>query len=201
MAPTPRHIYTIGHSNHALEIFLHLLRQHAIEVLVDVRSQPYSRYTPHFTADALKRAAQDAGLRYLYLGRELGGRPEDAACYDAQGRVRYDLVARSQSFQAGIERLLTGSARYRVALLCAEEDPAGCHRRRLVGRVLQDQHGIEVLHIRGDGSIQPEIELREAEARLLAGAQLTLFNTPADEAAAWTSLLVVRPPDSRPASR
>lgn len=194
MAPTLQYIYTVGHSNHALEIFLGLLQQHAIEVLVDVRSQPYSRYTPHFTAAALKSAIQAAGLHYLYLGKELGGRPDDDACYDPQGRVRYDLVARSLPFQAGIERLLTGIGRYRVALLCAEEDPSGCHRRRLVGRVLRDQHGIEVLHIRGDGSIQPERELREAEERLLDGAQLTLFNTPADDAAEWTSLLVVRPP-------
>jgi uncharacterized protein (DUF488 family) len=192
-APARQCLYTIGHSNHALEIFLGLLHQHAIEVLVDVRSQPYSRYTPHFTGATLKSAIQKAGLRYLYLGKELGGRPDDDSFYDDRGRVRYDLVALSLSFKEGIERLLSGIARYRVALLCAEEDPSGCHRRLLVGRVLTDQHGIEVIHIRGDGSVQSEPDLREDEMRRHAGAQLTLFNTPADDDTAWTSVLAVRP--------
>src|SRR5271165_1234056 len=108
MAPAHQRIYTIGHSNHALEIFLGLLHQHAIEVLVDVRSQPYSRFTPHFTGSTLKSAIQAAGVRYLFLGKELGGRPDDDAFYTAQGRVRYDLVAVSAPFQAGVERLLAG---------------------------------------------------------------------------------------------
>jgi uncharacterized protein (DUF488 family) len=196
LAPDRRRIFTIGHSNHALEIFLDLLRQHGVEVLVDVRSQPYSRYTPHFTATALKSAVLEAGLRYLYLGKELGGRPDpdNDAFYNPEGHVYYNRVAEWSCFQEGIERVLTGIARYRVALLCAEEDPIDCHRHLLIGWVLQDRHDVEVLHIRGDGSVQAERELREAEERKYEGVQQTLFNIPSvDEDAVRLSRRPVRP--------
>src|SRR5438105_15685627 len=92
---TRRCLYTIGHSNHPLDTFIGLLQAHAIQVLVDVRSQPYSRYTPHFESRQLRAAVTSHGIAYLYLGRELGGRPEGAAFYDADSHVRYDLGAES----------------------------------------------------------------------------------------------------------
>ncbi|MDO8673135.1 MAG: DUF488 domain-containing protein, partial [Dehalococcoidia bacterium] len=71
-------IFTIGHSNHAFEAFVDLLRRHGIEVLVDVRSQPYSKYTPHFDHRNLEAAIANQGFKYMYLGKELGGRPDGA---------------------------------------------------------------------------------------------------------------------------
>ena len=157
-------IYTVGHSNVSQEAFIALLEQHGIEVLVDVRSAPYSKYVPHFNGDALKQAVVRAGIKYLYLGRELGGKPREPRFYDSEGHVRYDLIAESPQFQEGIERLLRGIREHRVALMCNEEDPHECHRRLLVGRVLTAR-GVAVLHIRGDGRIQPEAELAEAERK------------------------------------
>lgn len=155
-------VFTIGHSNVEVAAFLALLTQHAVEVLVDVRSEPYSKYVPHFNGPALRRAAEAAGLKYLYLGRELGGRPKETRYYDAEGHVRYDLVAASPQFLAGVERLLQGVGKLRVALMCNEENPTECHRRLLVGRVLAE-HGVAVVHIRGDGRLQPEADLAESE--------------------------------------
>jgi uncharacterized protein (DUF488 family) len=157
-APATLCVLTIGHSNHTVEHFLSLLKAHAIHVVVDTRSQPYSKYSTQFDHEALKLALQDAGIRYLYLGRELGGRPEADEFYDGEGHVLYDRVAATSLFQEGLSRLERGIREYNVALLCAEENPAACHRRLLVGRVLLD-HGIQVEHIRGDGRIQTEEEV------------------------------------------
>jgi uncharacterized protein (DUF488 family) len=176
-------VLTVGHSNHAVEHFLGLLKAHAIQVVVDARSQPYSKYATQFDHDALKLALQDAGIRYLYLGRELGGRPEGEEFYDSEGHVLYDRVAVTTLFQEGLSRLERGIREYTVALLCAEENPAACHRRLLVGRVLLD-HGFEVEHIRGDGRIQTEEEIA-AEANPDRD-QLSLFQKA--EAEPWKSI-------------
>src|SRR2546422_9418700 len=100
-----RAVYTIGHSSHQREVFLNLLTQHAIEVLVDVRSHPSSRAVPHFNGPALKEALSVTPVKYLYLGRELGGRPSDPDFYDDTGRVLYFRLADSPLYQEGIRRL------------------------------------------------------------------------------------------------
>jgi uncharacterized protein (DUF488 family) len=176
-------VFTIGHSNHAVEHFLTLLKSHAVQVAVDTRSQPYSKYATQFDHEALKLALQDAGIRYLYLGRELGGRPEGEEFYDDEGHVLYNRVATTSLFQEGLSRLERGIREYNVAMLCAEENPAACHRRLLVGRVLLDR-GIQVEHIRGDGRIQTEEEVT-AEADPDRD-QLSLFQKA--EAEPWKSI-------------
>jgi len=155
-------VLTIGHSNYAIDKLICLLEQHQVQVLVDVRSQPRSKYVPHFDAASLKRAVEAAGLKYLFLGKELGGMPEGKEFYDAEQHALYARIAAWEPFQRGIARLLEGIRKHRVAIMCSEEDPTDCHRRLLVGRVLRE-HGIAVRHIRGDGRIQPEEELVRQE--------------------------------------
>jgi len=156
-------LYSIGHSNVALEDLFCLLKSHRIEVVADVRSSPRSRYVPHFDARSLQGALAQQEIKYVSLGSQLGGRPDGDEFYDEQDHVRYDQVARSQTFQAGIDRVLKGARNYRIALLCSEEDPLKCHRHLLIGRVLRDR-GVAVLHIRGDGRIQAEDDLDCASA-------------------------------------
>ena len=184
-------IYTIGHSNHSLEEFLNLLRRYEIQVLVDVRSQPYSRFAPHFSAPALRVEVLKSGFKYVYLGKELGGRPQEPEYYDESGRVDYAMVAESAVFRSGCERLKNGAADYRVAILCAEENPAGCHRRLLVGRVLVAE-GVDVLHIRGDGSLTSETELDAAEHPVDQGNQLSLFGPEQYVRREWKSVHPIR---------
>jgi uncharacterized protein (DUF488 family) len=155
-------VLTIGHSNRSMDEFLTLLKQHAVQVLADVRSQPHSKYVPHFDHASLKRAVEVAELQYVFLGRELGGMPEDREFYDAEGHVVYFRIAASEPFKRGIARLLEGIRKYRVAIMCGEEDPTNCHRRLLVGKVLKEQ-GVGVKHIRADGRIQTEEELVQQE--------------------------------------
>lgn len=154
-----RTIYSIGHSNHSLDKFFGLLAEHGIEVLVDVRSQPYSKYTTHFNKAEIKQAVAEHGLKYLFLGKELGGRPDNPDLYDeSDGHVDYTQVATSPLFLEGIERLEKGSEKYRVAIMCSEEKPQNCHRHLLIGRVLVER-GNRVLHLRADGSTQSQHEV------------------------------------------
>ena len=150
--------FTVGHSNHSAEKFAGLLKRHGIEVLVDTRSRPYSRHAPHFNNSTLEETLSKDGIGYLFLGRELGGRPEEEIFYDTEGRVDYALVGSSQPFLDGISRLEQKIRTSTVALLCSEEDPTRCHRRLLVGRALEER-GITLRHIRGDGSIHVEGEM------------------------------------------
>src|ERR1700744_6045810 len=102
-------IWTVGHSTHPVDELVALLQAKQINVLADVRSQPYSRHNPQFRRENLKASLEAAGLRYVFLGAELGGRPPEREFFDAKGHVRYDLVRETERFKAGRERLLTGA--------------------------------------------------------------------------------------------
>jgi len=187
----PREIFTIGHSNHPIEKFVSLLTQHSIRILVDSRSHPYSKYVPHFDREPLSSYLEPCGIRYLYMGDELGGRPPEAEYYDTEGRVQYYRVAASDRFRSGISRLLKGSGDFRIAVLCGEEDPTCCHRRLLVSKVLTE-NGISVQHIRGSGAVQPESELVASET----ATQLEMFEISSqDRLYEWKSTQSVLPRD------
>lgn len=154
----PLRIYSIGHSNHDFSEFLALLRAHAVETVADVRSSPWSRFASQFNREVLERSLQAAGVRYVFLGEALGGRPEGDTFYDADGHVLYGALAETPWFQAGVESLEEEARRSRLAMMCSEEDPTGCHRRLLVTRVLCER-GVRVDHIRGTGRVVSEDEL------------------------------------------
>ena len=152
-------IYTIGHSNHAQEVFSNLLTQAKIEVLVDVRSNPNSRWAAFANRDSLKEVLESVQIQYIYLGDVLGGRPYDSDSYDYRtGKADYQAIREEEYYQHGIKRLLSGLKRYRVCVMCTEEDPSHCHRNLLVAESLR-QEGVVVFHIRGDGRIQTDEEL------------------------------------------
>lgn len=152
MSATTNPVFTIGHSTHSAEEFLALLRQHQVEAVADVRSSPFSRFNPQFNREALERCLKTNGIRYVFLGKELGARSEDRSCY-LDGRVQYARLAQTPLFQSGLDRVLQGAARYRVALMCAEKEPLECHRTLLVAKALAVA-GQPVLHIHADGHIE-----------------------------------------------
>ena len=145
-------IYTLGHSNLSLEEFLALLRRHAISLVVDVRSEPYSGFSPHFTRGALEPAITAAGFAYRFAGATLGGKPKDPALLGPRGVPDYDSIAAQPSFHRALEHLCALAERQAVALVCSEGDPMQCHREKLLARELRAR-GVEVRHILGDGSI------------------------------------------------
>jgi uncharacterized protein (DUF488 family) len=157
-------IYTIGHSNHAPDKFVQLLSDARIEVLVDVRSHPNSPWASYANPHTLKQVLKAEGIRYIYLGDILGGRPSDTDCYNPQtGKADYQLMQNKELFHQGISRLLEGSKKHRICILCAEEDPSSCHRNLLVGESLRKK-GVQMLHIRGTGQIQTDEELWKDKA-------------------------------------
>jgi len=147
-----RIIFSIGHSNHSIEQFVALLRQHGITALADVRSAPYSRFQPQFNKDALERSLKAEGIRYVFLGKELGARSDDRSCFQKR-RVRYPLLAKTPLFRKGLERVMTGAKTFTVAIMCAEKEPLECHRTLLVSRALEVE-GVSVQHILVDGGVE-----------------------------------------------
>jgi len=171
MSETVNTILTIGHSTHSAEAFFALLRQHDVEAVADVRSSPFSRFNPQFNRLPLEQSLKANGIRYVFLGKELGARSDDRSCYD-HGHVQYSRLAQTALFQSGLDRVLQGSAKYRVALMCAEKEPLECHRTLLVAKALAAR-GHKVLHIHADG----RLETHEAALERL----LTLTGVPDED--------------------
>lgn len=160
-------LYTIGHSNHPLDDFLGLLKQHAITDLVDIRSAPQSRFSPHFNKKRLESTLPEHGMIYHFRGEALGGRPKDPSVYTGE-KADFGLVMQREWYQAGIRDLLTLLQQVeahagRVAIMCSEGDPDQCHRHHLIARslldpqvkIVGDEIGVEIVHILKDGDLRP----------------------------------------------
>lgn len=143
-------IYTIGHSNHEFGELLQSLRRHGIELVVDVRSSPYSQHNPQFNREELALSLKESGMDYAFHGNSLGGRPDDPSCYD-EGEINYARVREKPWFDDAIAHVCWEATNRVVALLCAEEDPYRCHRHMLVTQELLDR-GAVVIHIRAGGA-------------------------------------------------
>lgn len=190
-SPTQLTAWTIGHSRHEFDVFANLLGKFDIDVVVDVRSVPMSRIAPQFNQVSLKKSLASVGVDYIFMGPELGGRPDDDEMYDAKGFVLYNRVAESDLFLEGIQRLRQGLATHRVAIMCSESSPVGCHRHLLIGRVLASE-GVEVVNILNDGSSVSYTEM-VGEYR-----QEVFFELDGGEP--WKSALTVRPAAAQRAS-
>jgi uncharacterized protein (DUF488 family) len=154
-------VFTIGHSNLEFARFAALLKQHGIQAVADVRSSPYSQYNPQFNREPLQRALREQGISYVFLGEELGARRSEPECY-VNGRADYSLISQTTAFKHGLDRIIQGAAKMRVAMMCAEKDPLDCHRCILVSPRLRER-GIEVQHILNDGALETQ---DQAECRL-----------------------------------
>lgn len=166
-------VWTIGHSTHALEPFLRLLTENGINAVADVRSSPFSRYTPWFNRVEFKAALAESGIAYSFLGKELGARPDDRSVY-RDGMARYELIAGTALFEQGLNRVLAGARRFRIALMCAEKDPLDCHRNVLVSRALA-QRGAEINHILADGRVESNTETERRLMDMVGKTSLDMF--------------------------
>lgn len=153
---TAGHIFTIGHSTHSPERFLDLLHQHGIQAIADVRSTPFSRFNPHFNREVLADLLRQNDVQYVFLGRELGARSDDASCYE-NGQVQYGRLAKTALFLSGLERVMKGACTHRIALMCTEREPLECHRTLMVARELVAR-SVPVMHILGDGRLESHAE-------------------------------------------
>ncbi len=135
-------IWTIGHSNRSIEVFLELLREHSIQVLADIRSFPTSKIE-HFKREEMERWLPENGIEYVWLGKELGG-------YRKGGYKRH---MRTKLFREGVKKLLEIAKQKRTCIMCMEKNPKYCHRRFLSAYL--ERKGVEVIHIieKGQASI------------------------------------------------
>ena len=148
-------IYTIGHSDHSISEFIELLRRYGIALVVDVRSQPYSRWMHQFNRELLTHDLQKSKIAYHFMGDRLGGRPDDPSLYDlGQERPDYDRLEQTPQYQAGLGTLIQFAESATVAVMCSEGDYRSCHRHLLITQSLIGR-GQEVVHIQPDGKSVP----------------------------------------------
>jgi uncharacterized protein (DUF488 family) len=151
-------IYTIGYGQRTVEEVIALLQSYDVGYLIDVRSQPYSRFNPDFTKSALEERLKAAGIRYVFMGDTIGGRPTDPECYE-HGKVVYEKVREREFYRDGIKRLHSALEKHlTVALMCSEAKPQNCHRSKLIGVTLA-QDGVELRHIDEDGALKSQDEV------------------------------------------
>jgi uncharacterized protein (DUF488 family) len=159
-ATSPIPIFTIGYGQRDIGTLLDELHTHNVHFLIDVRSRPYSGYKPDFSRDALATHLETAGIRYVFMGDTLGGRPDDPTCY-TDGKVDYDKVAKQDFYRLGIDRLQeVFRQQQRVVLMCSEGKPEQCHRASLIGRTLAALF-IPVAHIDDNGRLITQEEVTQ----------------------------------------
>jgi uncharacterized protein (DUF488 family) len=152
-------IYTIGHGNRKINDFIKTLKDFKIKYLIDVRSQPYSKFNPQFNQNELKHYLNNNEITYVFMGDNLGGRPSDRTCYDEEGKVNYEIVKTKEFFKNGIERLKTAyNKEIQIGIMCSESKPCECHRRKLIGRYLSNEQ-IYLKHIDEKNKIKSQADV------------------------------------------
>lgn len=160
-------LFSVGHSNQTVESFLEEIKSFGIDCIVDVRSVPYSKFTPQFNAETLGAVLKRNDIAYLPFGLEFGARRTDSFDYDnllgarfPDNQVVFELAVQSPAFLRGVDRVQNGLERgYHIALMCSEAEPLDCHRFSLVSRYFND-HGYDVRHILAKGKFASHLSLQ-----------------------------------------
>ncbi len=173
MSENRNRVLTIGHSTLPLEMFLTMLDRAGVTALADVRSSPFSRRVPHFSRDQFRAALKEHGVKYVFLGKELGGRPRASHLY-CDGVADYEKMALEPDFLKGIDRVIGGAREHTIALMCSEHNPLNCHRCLLVGRALSERR-ISLGHILNSGRLAEQHEIEEKLLGLSGGATDDMF--------------------------
>lgn len=182
MADAAAEVLTIGHSTLPYERFLALLRKASVTAVADVRTAPFSRHFPHFNRDVLRDELRQDNVAYVFLGKELGGRPKDERFF-CDGVADYEKMAETADFARGLSRVIEGAKKYRIAMMCSEHDPLDCHRCLLVGRALHER-GVAVRHILSAGQIIDHLQIEDKLMVMSGKNDFDLFDSPVKRLAA-----------------
>jgi uncharacterized protein (DUF488 family) len=163
-------IFTIGHSTRSLEELIALLREAGVDLLVDIRTVPRSRFNPQFNADTLPATLETAGIAYRHM-QALGGlrhRPKGASpspngLWQNEAFQAYADYALTPAFRVALDALRHLAESHTVAIMCAEAVWWRCHRRIVADYLLAD--GEDVRHIMAPGKIEPASLTLGAEQR------------------------------------
>lgn len=174
-------ILTIGHSTQSLDRFLDLLRMADVSAVADVRSSPFSKRYPHFSKPVLHQSLKDNGFEYAFLGKELGGRPNSSSLY-CGSIADYEKMALEPSYIKGIERIVNGSKKHKIAMMCSEHNPLDCHRCLLVSRSLNEK-GYSISHILSNGNIESHHDIEMTLLKMFGSTEDDMFTSREDKLA------------------
>ena len=167
-------IYTIGYSGFPdVRDFVSTLKQYGIQILIDVRSSPFSTYFESYNKDQLARILRENGIYYANYARQFGARQEDLSFYK-NGRLDFELFSQSEQFLDGVQSVERSQAV--IAFMCAEKHPSECHRAILVTRAFNER-GHEIIHIKpGDITLsQSDLDQELLDKYFPNRAQTSLF--------------------------
>ncbi len=156
MSTDKKRIYTIGYSAFDINEFISTLKTYGVTAVSDVRSSPYSKFKPEYNKEYLSKKLKENNIQYVFLGDYLGARFKEKTVY-INGTVNFELASKLDSFKIGTQRLVEGSKKYTIVLLCAEKDPIECHRSILIAKNISDM--FSVFHIHADSSIESHKQL------------------------------------------
>jgi len=157
-------IYTIGHSVHEIDYFIELLKKYDINLVLDVRSSPYSKYAPQFNKKNIEEKLEENGIHYNFVGDSFGARQKNPNLYSKDGIVDFDKVRESIKFKATFNKVIDNINNANMVLMCSEKEPIDCHRSILISKAFY-RKGINIQHILADGEIETQKDL---ENRLLS---------------------------------
>ncbi|MDO8873129.1 MAG: DUF488 domain-containing protein [Methanoregula sp.] len=179
--PQQKQCFTIGYGDYPIDRFITFLQNISIDVIIDVRSSPYSRFNPHFNREYLEKSLNRSEIGYRYMGDKIGGRYTDPGLLFPDGTVNYRKVQNTEKFQEGINEVLSIiSSGKKIALMCVEKEPERCHRFALISPVLQLK-GISIIHIRPDMKLQANEDLeRERVDSFFDTSQVSITGEPVD---------------------
>jgi len=178
----PKQCFTIGYGNYPIDQFIIFLQNISIDLIIDVRSSPYSRFNPHFNREKLEKSLILNDVDYRYMGDKIGGRYTNPCLLFPDGTVNYRKVQETEKFQEGINEVLSIiSSGKKIALMCAEKEPERCHRFALISPVLQAK-GFSVIHIRPEGKLQANEDLEKDLVKPVGDRkQTTIIDDPVDQ--------------------
>jgi uncharacterized protein (DUF488 family) len=180
--PQPKQCFTIGYGNYPIERFITFLQNIGIDLIIDIRSSPYSQFNPQFNREKLENSLRENNVDYRYMGDKIGGRYSHPSLLFHDGTVNYRKVRDTEKFQDGINEVLSIIfSGKKIVLMCAEKEPERCHRFALISPVLQSK-GISVIHIRPDMKLQANEDLEQDLVKPVGDRkQTTIIDDPVDQ--------------------
>jgi len=152
----PHKLYTIGYSGFTPDEFIEILKKYSIGLVVDVRSAPYSSYFEQYNMDNIKNSLRKNRIYYVFLGDDLGARPKDTSLY-SNNIVDFEKISNSHAFRNGCERIRECLEKFSICMMCAEKDPANCHRSILITNTFRKIYPeTKILHIHSISKLESQ---------------------------------------------
>ena len=171
-------LYTIGYAGFCIQDFIDLLKYKKIQVVIDIRSIPYSKHFSEYNKENLQAFLKGYDIYYRNYAKEFGAQQENKDYYSEEGFLDFKEFSLSESFKSGINKLKTIMEKdYVFVLMCSEKDPFECHRSIMVSRSFEKSvYRVNHLLLNGDVITQEKIEDRLLD-KYFPNKQLSLFGT------------------------